>query len=311
MKKPIHRLTFLLPHLMPTASFNRLVKRANKTEALLTTTAELLQLFHWPMTKPAPIALITAIADGLPRDAHWLRVDPVALKVDFVQIYMLAGAHLKLQPEEMTELALLLQPSISALNCKLLMPHPERWYLQCPQSPEIITHDPAEMLGKAITDFLPQGKDRRIWLGAFNEWQMLLHGAAFNRRRLLSGEPTVDALWPWGNGDLEGLVFPLEPLNDWRLVITDHPVAKGLASLQQQPVVWDDNLIALIQNHCMTPGNYLICTEQLATTQNVTEALFNFLMDALKNRDIDAVHIYAGDGYSYEVTAKAWRFWRW
>lgn len=295
----------------------RLLRCAEREPAEKETNRQLFSLFSGPISASLPIAAVTALADRLPSDQHWLRADPVSLAVDWVHIYLAGNAHLKISREAATDYLKLLNHHLMSEGLVLFAPHPQRWYVQCQRQPEIKTYDPHTILGKSITDYLPTGPDCRDWAKLFTELQMLLHESVINQQRAQRHESTVDALWLWGEGALPSCAVEKLP---WVTVITDHAVASGLALLNQvNCVVLQENIASAVTAHCKRPGDYLLCSQRFSDThpdQHLNPALdqqVGELIDFLKQSVLSSLRLYPGDGYCYHLTPRQlrrwWKFW--
>lgn len=296
-------LQLVLPGLRP-PKITAFFKRAKKT-AIGTINQQLLTLFHFHSQSPPPIAAITALADGLTAQNYWLRADPISLRVDLVHIYMLGNSRLLLNAAEVEQFATMLNQHLAQENLQLYTPHPLRWYLRCPQLPDIQTHNPEEIFGRPIADYFPRGKSRDYWLTLFTELQMLLHTAPINQQRAAQGAATVDALWLWGAGEWPAIT-PDSTL--FTKVYTDNALAKGLALLNQIQVVDLKNIAEAIKVVNEHPGHYLICSE-LPIDEKAGEQLIALLIDSLKKKNLATTRLYLGDSCCYDLTTRDFHPW--
>jgi len=260
-----------------------------------------------------PIAAITAIADGLQISPHWLRADPIHLTVDLAQVYHLNQPPLVLTAEEMHEVAKILQPLLAEFNFQLHMPSTTRWYLQCPTEPRLSTFSPDDFLGKSLIDYFPRGDDRKFWLQLFTEVQMLLQNCAINQARRARRQPTIDALWFWGNGELN----LQKSTTIFDAVFAEDIMTLGLAKWRQcrviQPIKpWDFRIL----HEFSRPGNYLVSftnlfLESMQFDEIIiqVELLFSTLSRSLARKKISSFRLYPGDKHCYHVTISAFPWW--
>jgi hypothetical protein len=169
------------------------------------------------------IAPITLRADGMEAgDAYWLRADPVYLNLQRDHLVMQSGV--PLTAGESAQLCFSLNQHFAADGLKFLAPHPHRWYLQLESDPGISTHPLAQVSGKDVHGYLPQGERALHWHGVLNEIQMLLFDHPVNQLREQRGELPVNSVWLWGGGNaVENLVMP------YSIVLGDSALAAAFA----------------------------------------------------------------------------------
>lgn len=76
--------------------------------------------------------------------------------------------------------------------------HPERWYLHARQATQTEFVPLADVLGRPVALFQPEGPDAARWARLSNEIQIVLHNHPVNREREARGQLLVNALWFWG-----------------------------------------------------------------------------------------------------------------
>jgi hypothetical protein len=207
-------MLFLIPHLFPPS---RLLERAVQDlrlpalETLLVrgtirtcpdegVEAALCEVMGIPRQQDWPLAPITLEADGgHAGDKHWLRADPVHLRIMRDRIVLTDSRALNLSSQEAT----LLTSSIGqhfgdAFNPIAL--HPQRWYVPFSCPPRLTTTSPSVAMGRAIDPLLPQGDDGVRFRALLNELQMLLFTHPVNQAREAQGGLTANSLWLWGGG---------------------------------------------------------------------------------------------------------------
>lgn len=148
------------------------------------------------------IAPLTLQADGvMPLDAYWLRADPVGISAQRNQ--MILQADLSLSADEAAQLCSSLNAHFAEDGLRFIAPHPQRWYLQLDNAPEIQTRPLPQVVGANLHAHLPWGADALRWHSVFNEIQMLFYEHAVNQAREQRGELSVSAVWLWGGGRVE------------------------------------------------------------------------------------------------------------
>ena len=145
------------------------------------------------------IAAVTLRADGMePGTSYWLRADPVHLRLQRDQLILHSGV--SLGADEAAQLCASLNAHFTGEGMHFFAPHPQRWYLQLDAVPGMTTHPLAQVTGRNVHAYLPQGPDALRWHGVFNEIQMLLFGHAVNQAREAHGELPINSVWLWGGG---------------------------------------------------------------------------------------------------------------
>ena len=149
------------------------------------------------------IAATTLRADGMePGTAYWLRADPVHLRIQRDQLIL--HPDVPLGADEAAQLCASLNAHFAKEGLRFFAPHPQRWYLQLDAAPGMTTHPVAQVAGRNVHAYLPQGPDALRWHGVFNEIQMLLFDHAVNQAREARGELPINSVWLWGGGYAAG-----------------------------------------------------------------------------------------------------------
>ena len=151
-----------------------------------------------------PMAAITRQFDaGDAAGRAWLRIDPAFVQVEATGARLHAVGELGISREEADEFLALLRPLFGEAGMALDAPTPERWYLALdPGAPLPEFAGPEAALGADLFDTLPAGPQGRRWRALFNEAQVLLHQHPRNAARVAGGFRPVNAVWPWGGGQL-------------------------------------------------------------------------------------------------------------
>ncbi|NSL54591.1 hypothetical protein [Uliginosibacterium aquaticum] len=178
-------------------------------------------------------ALRLAGEDTQPTTAatHVLCADPVSLSFASDALLLRGPRELALPPDEVSAL-------ITALNTEFgdmgqwLATSPERFYLLAKEPIHARFHPLAEVLGRPVAFFPPEGEDARRWNRLANEIQVTLHNHPVSQARSERGQLAPNALWFWGETPLapegrgaggEGLQAPTTHL------CSPDPLLRGLA----------------------------------------------------------------------------------
>ena len=266
------------------------------------------------------IAPVTLRADGLePGESYWLRADPVHLRLQRDQLIL--QAELSLASDEADQLCASLNAHFVAEGLRFFAPHPQRWYLQLDAAPEMNTHHLAQVVGRDVHGYLPQGSDALRWHGVFNEIQMLLFEHAVNQAREARGEIPVNSVWLWGGGRAVG-----ELARPYAKVYSDSDLANAYAQVaeihygsfpdgasQCSPENEGGNVLMVWEGlrHALQQGDIHAWREGLLRFEH---CCVQPLLDALRAGRIDSLTLDAlqtGASRRFVLTrGGAWKLWR-
>jgi hypothetical protein len=206
---------------------------SDETEPTTPTTAEtwLCQRFGVDRQADWPAAPYCLLADGgEPGKHHWLRADPVHLKLEGNQLVLADSGVFALSQQEAESLADSLNAHFADQGLLFHPLRPDRWYLRVAQSPALETTPLAQAAGRSIDPLLPRGADAPAWRARMNEIQMLLHGHAVNEQREAAGQLPINSVWLWGGGNIADAVP-----GRFSAVWSADPFAAGLAQAARIP----------------------------------------------------------------------------
>ncbi|HAS51863.1 MAG TPA: hypothetical protein DCS21_09040 [Gammaproteobacteria bacterium] len=298
-----------------------LLARADVAETPLSMDAVLFQQFGLPVAAEGdlPIAAVTALADGCePDEEWWLRADPVHLRPDVQGVLLVDARALAIEPVEAAALAAAFDQTFAEDGLQLRVPCPERWYLQLPDDPGLRTYSLHDAIGRDINPLLPYGPNKRRWHTLLTEAQMLFHAHSVNRARDERRQPMINGLWLWGGGSLpEGAQAPAAQL------YADDRLTRGLARLANVPVQSVPENADAWQHLARQADSLIVLdlarydrmdSDPLAWADHLVELERNWFApcrQGLKSGQINALHLYGGQGRRYSLTGAArWRFWR-
>ena len=154
-----------------------------------------------------PVAPYCLLADGGdPGAHHWLRADPVHLKLEGNRLVLADSGTFSVSQQEAESLSYSLNAHFSADGLSFYPLRPERWYLRVETAPALATTALPEAAGRSIDNLLPRGADASAWRARLNDVQMLLHGHAVNEARESAGNVPINSVWLWGGGNLSDAV---------------------------------------------------------------------------------------------------------
>lgn len=156
---------------------------------------------------------------------EWLCLDPVCWRVAAQGVTLDDPARLALSEEENAALLAAVAPLFAEWGV-LSASAPGRWELQLQRPLKLETQPLAETIQQSVDPRLPGGADGPAWRRLLLEAQTLLHAHPVNLAREQAGRPTVNSLWPWGQGAL-----PAKCLCDYAEVWSADAALAGLCRL--------------------------------------------------------------------------------
>ncbi|HEX6927689.1 MAG TPA: hypothetical protein VF267_00450 [Gammaproteobacteria bacterium] len=152
-------------------------------------------------TERAPLAALAWLgATGERARSSTFFATPVHLQAGMSDLVLFSGPTLRVSDDERARLAQDIGVFFGAEPA--LCFHGGQMFLQAPQNLDVRTTPLHEVLGQAVREHLPRGADASRVHGWMNELQMFLHGHAINRERTARGLPSLNGIWPWGEGGL-------------------------------------------------------------------------------------------------------------
>lgn len=261
-----------------------------------------------------PVAAATALFDlpNVSAGGTWLRADPVHLRPDMGKLLLFDAAAFELTMEEAVRLTGEINVALAVEGIRLLVGRdPGRWYLSVGAPPAIKTVAPRAVRGHHIDPFLPRGAEARSWQRLANDVQMVLHRSPVNAAREARGEPAVNSVWFWGSGALP------RPDAAWTTVVTDIPVAAGLAAAGRLPCMEAPPLHPPATGRWLyVPAAGLDAPErdghgaQQGSMQVLDSACLAPLLAGLRSGSLAAVAVHLPHASYTLRRGDLWRFWR-
>ena len=267
-----------------------------------------------------PVAAVTRVLDlGVVDKGWWLRADPVYLRPDRDRLLLADNTVLELTQVEAEQLVAEVM-EVYANDGWILKPaRPDRWYIQPPAVPEIITAPLPAVVGRNVHDYLPKGKDSKAWCTILNEIQILLHTARTNSQRESRGALPINSLWFWGGGRL-----PHPQQVPWTTVWTGEPLSLALARLSQTPTAAVPESAQQWLAQAQTGGEHLMVLDEARSAalygdveawqvfmHALEEKWIEPLLNALKRDAVRSVTLYTEFAPGFLIDAKkARRWWR-
>ena len=271
-----------------------LLARADKCAGPSSYPLTMFELFGLPAEDPVPTAPLCYYADsgGRSEARYLLHADPVYLRPDQDRLLAFDFSHSPLSAETAQIYTEAFNRHFEIVGLELLTPHPNRWYLAVDQAPDVQFQALAEVIGRNIDLFLPQGIQAAQWRVWMNEVQMLFHSLAINAERENGGEVPVSGLWFSGGGYL-----PEKVSKSFAGVEGDCCLLQGLDSL-----AGNTGVDSLIVEH--TPGRAVLDGDPVAWQEAVTA--FDNRLQPMMDQDL---RLYTCDGQVWHWQSGMRRRW--
>jgi hypothetical protein len=151
----------------------------------------------------------------------WAVAQPVHLATGMDHLRLAALADARPDPEEVEALASTLRGHFAGEVVGLVDYLDGAWIVRCDEAIDVVTHDPADLVGRNIHDYMPGGTHGARIRSVMNEIQMVLHEHPVNERRVRLRQLPINALWLWGFGAYAAAPTPIATLRDWHLHADD------------------------------------------------------------------------------------------
>ncbi len=176
-----------------------------------------------------PAAAARKVGAGGTAQAAWICLDPVRWQVSAEGVTLDDPAKLELDAAESADLLAAVLPLFADWG-EISASAPGCWELRLNRPLSLETQDLPATIHQPIDPRLPGGSDGPAWRLLLAEAQTVLHAHPVNRRREETGRPTVNSLWPWGQGSLPGATQA-----SFAAVWSNDPVIAGLCRQAGMP----------------------------------------------------------------------------
>lgn len=264
----------------------------------------------------APQAQLRRLGENIatPADGHWLCCDPVHLHFSRDTLLLADASGLDITRDEADILMDGLNTTFADIG-HFEAPAPDRWYIRLTEAARPAFHPLADVNGRPVQLFLPEGEDVPRWARLSNELEVWLFSHPVNAAREECGQRKINGIWLWGNGTAAAS----SPLSFTSLQ-ANQPFARGLARhVGLSPASADQYL--------RPAGNGLALSDSLQrpflhmdkegwcqALQALDRHWFAPLLADLKARKLNEVRISVPSDrhtlYLEIVASGLWKFWR-
>ncbi|MDX1442463.1 MAG: hypothetical protein R3270_01665 [Gammaproteobacteria bacterium] len=304
----------LLESLAPEPANAVLADTLKRSDALQLPSGRYAPLAGWLGCARPPIAALQAYACGRNQGSGLLLATPTHLQAGMDDLVMMPPELIEMTAAERTSLAQSLREYFD--ESPELVVKGDSWFLDAGHL-DINTVPLHDAIGCSVRPNLPQGADATRVHAWMNEMQMALHAAAANHEREIQGQPPVNGVWLWGEGEL-----PESPPESLRQSgFAGRPgrldIAAGFANWLSAPhsteLPASDN--CFVVDATVSDALDAERFERWRTLRD--EAVTRWLEPALqrlREGSVDEIRLYPGDGRQHRLARgdlkKFWRGWR-
>lgn len=334
MSNPARHLSLLVPGLLGPVdlidparlpqleSLSLLLRRSISTPSTYSTFEQLLfSLFQLSLQKSElPVAPLTYQIDSGINPAGWcMRADPVYMEPGRTSLRLMASAEaMQLNQAEADRLCDSLNQHFDPQGVRFEAPQPHRWYCFSQANHELLTTSLRRVQGQAVQAHMPAGEAGVFWHGILAEAQMLLHQHDINQARARQGLPLVNSLWLWGQGET-----PTITSMPWQGIWATESLVRALAQASSSPVHPRPQAAVQWLNQAGEGRHLLVLEHLLPGLPDLSQEMWGGfvaaleehwlrpLVQALRDKQLASLDLYAGDGHCYHLTpSDLRRFWR-
>ena len=263
-----------------------------------------------------PYAWLRRLGEAAPppeRSARWLCVDPVHLHFARDKLLLADASGLDITRAEADTLIAGLNETFPDIG-RFEAPSPDRWYLHAQREPRPLFYPLADVTGRPIQLFLPEGEDIPPWARLANELQVWLYNHPVNAAREAAGQRTINSVWLWGAG------VPGTPTAPAPTLQADDAFARGLCRAtgvepaQQAAFTLPATDSLALLSPLQRPLLHRDPDAWRAALSALERDCFGPLLAALKSKRLSRLRIAApGDRACLQLDIAAsglWKFWR-
>lgn len=280
-------------------------------------------LFHQPHALPVAATIANALIKDFDESCFWLKLDPVQLVPDRDTLVLFPPQDLNISDDEAHALIGAFNQHFAVDGVALEFGSATDWLLRIKQPIDVHSHSVDQVAYQPLRGDYPQGHAAQYWRQLLNEASMLFYNHPVNEARRERGEGEVNALWLWGEGQLNAAAIRPRPQAE---ICSESAYLRGLAKLtssHQQAfpashTEWVNSLAPSIVHSLLLPDTLYAAlphmTEEqwLETLVWLEQNWFSPLLEDLRAKRIHSLLLELGDGYRYHIKPQHLkRFWRW
>lgn len=279
-------------------------------------------LYHQKSMLPVA-ATMAALQFNQQTEDFWIRVEPVQMVADRDSLVMMPPQTLAMTDAELQALFDQFNQHFKQDGVQLEWGSHRDWYCRLPQVIDLKTTPLMDAEYQNVSDLYPQGAVARYWHQLMNEAQMLFYTHPVNEARRQNGQPEINSVWFWGEGQLLASEAVLRPdaslwTDDLYLKSVGHVAQSSVRHAVKSHQAW---LEYTEKEATKVSESHLIQQDILSLSDNshsLAELLMQLeqdwfapLLEQLQQHKIHSLLLDFGGAQRYHLTPKHLkRFWR-
>lgn len=276
-------------------------------------TDRVLSLFGLP--PDTGLAALARLGEGQSPSSHWwVRCDPVHLAVDGDRLLLADNETIGLTSTEALRLSRIVAEVFIEEGGAIEVHAPNRWYLTLSIPKALRVASLAEVTGRNIQNFLPEG-DQTFWRTRLNETQMVLHQALMDSHGGEGHGLCVNSVWFWGPG-----CAPARSPTRFSSVYTDDVLIKGAARITEafsahapegvQGLAADGSILLVLRG-AQGPVQYGDTEGWSVFLEALVTGWLHPLAKHITDGSLQELIVVGDRGPAFHLTRRdLWRFWR-
>ncbi len=242
--------------------------------------------------------------------------DPIYIRADNDNARIMDAGNLHITDAETDKLLLTINDFLEDDGLTLIKGSCHNWFLTGMDSSALATLPVKTVVGRNMTNFLPDSVQAGEWLKLMTELQMLLFTHPVNQHRESRGQFPINGVWFWGQGKLKSI----ETLKSDTTLYASDAFARGTAKfngvkVEDLGVIGSLNVQSsssiVVDNRGL---NAIIYDEYFAWREwmeEIDQRIFSPLLAMLKTRELESVVVDLCNGQRLNLRASDFlKFWR-
>jgi len=241
--------------------------------------------------------------------SYWLHAELVHLAAGLERLtfFPLTGVA-AVAPDERDALAPLITQHLQDASLRLVRGASGNWFLQSQRPLALQTATPEAAAANDLDVVMPSGPDAGEVRRVMTECQMLLHDHEVNQRRQRRGLPAINAVWPWGGGQLAAPA-PSATVS-LPAMFSDDAFVRGVYRLHAQEIAPLPAQAATAIDAAATRKRPVVTVVTTDSPAALTSAWVEPLVSALRAGRLQRLDLLLDEWHIHATRSMLRRFWR-
>jgi hypothetical protein len=183
------------------------------------------------------------------------------------------------------------------------------WLLKSQRPLELQTATPEAAVASELDIVMPSGPDAGEVRRVMTECQMLLHDHEVNERRQRRGLPAINAVWPWGGGQIATLPAR-SPAASLPAMFSDDAFVRGIYRLHAQEMDALPTQAATVIDAAAARKRPVIAVVTADSPASLTSLWVEPLVSALRAGHLQRLDLLLDEWHIHATRSMLRRFWR-